>query len=532
MQQPPRPSQASGPSVNGAGEISLTCCDEAATCRLAEDLAMVLAPGDCLCLVGDLGAGKSTLARALLRALADDDALEVPSPTFTLVQGYALRRFPVAHLDLYRLEDPQEADELGLDDMLETGAALVEWPERAPDHIPASRLVVRIAPAGEGDDARQVQLSWESGTWGRRIVRTLAIRALLAKAGFGLARRRYFQGDASPRRYEAITQEGRSAILMNADPAARPSSPPLRDGLSYAEIVHLPDTIDAVAAVCEALRARGLAAPALLAADLDAGLVLQEDLGRDGVLVDGRPDPQRYAAAMDVLADLHAAPPQEVLPLPAGIGGGESYRLPHFDMDAFLTEADLYPDWYLPAAGVEVTQALRAEFHALWRPLLAAAQARPQTWVLRDYHSPNLIWRGDRQGTDRIGIVDTQDTVIGPDAYDVASLAMDARVTVPRDLEAALVARYVARRQACDAGFDAAGFRRDYAVMAAQRATKILGVFVRLDRRDGKPQYLAHLPRVRDYLARALDDPALAPLRRWFAGVDEEMAALLAPGRN
>jgi len=135
--------------------------------------------------------------------------------------------------------------------------------------------------------------------------------------------------------------------------------------------------------------------------------------------------------------------------------------------------------------------------------------------MLRDFHSPNIIWRGELQGHDRLGIIDFQDALIGPAAYDVASLAMDARVTVPEKIEAAVTKTYVAARQAAG-GFDAESFGEAYAIMAAQRNSKILGIFVRLDRRDGKPDYLKHLPRIRDYLRRALAHPALAELRDFY----------------
>jgi hypothetical protein len=524
------PSRQERPGAGLAGDFVVTCADEAATCRAAEDLAMALRPGDCVCLVGDLGAGKSTFARALLRALADDDALEVPSPTFTLVQSYALPRFPVAHLDLYRLEDPEEADELGLDEALETGVALVEWPERAASSIPGSRLVLRIE-AREPDGARRLSFSWNEGDWGHRIRRTFAIRTLLARAGMELAVRRYFQGDASPRRFETVVEGDRRAILMNADPAVRPPAPIIRDGLSYAQIVHLSDQAEAVVAVAHALRRRGLAAPALLGADLEAGLLLQEDLGRGKVTDrDGHPLAERYAAAMDVLADLHARPPENPLPLPeqARAGQGAVWHLPSFDLRAFLVEVELFLDWSLPEAGITPDEAMRAEFAALWTPLLETALAGSRTWVLRDYHSPNIVWREECEGHARVGLVDTQDTVIGPDAYDVASLAQDARIDIPRALEAELVARYTERRLALDPAFDAQRFARDYAIVGAQRATRILGVFRRLHRRDGKPAYLRHLPRVRDYLVRDLAAAELADLRDWFRTHDPDLAALLA----
>jgi aminoglycoside/choline kinase family phosphotransferase len=135
---------------------------------------------------------------------------------------------------------------------------------------------------------------------------------------------------------------------------------------------------------------------------------------------------------------------------------------------------------------------------------------------LRDFHSPNLLWLADRSGIAQIGLLDFQDAVMGPKAFDVASLLQDARVDVPEELEIALFTHYVQARRAHDRNFDAAAFGRLYATLAAQRATKILGIFARLDRRDGKPQYLRHLPRIHAYVCRALRHPALAALREWY----------------
>jgi aminoglycoside/choline kinase family phosphotransferase len=141
----------------------------------------------------------------------------------------------------------------------------------------------------------------------------------------------------------------------------------------------------------------------------------------------------------------------------------------------------------------------------------------PATWVLRDYHSPNLLWLADRESVARIGVLDFQDALIGPPAYDVASLLQDARVDIPEELEVMLLGRYVNARRADDRRFDAATFALLYATLAAQRATKILGIFARLNRRDGKPQYLRHVPRLLGYLQRSLAHPALAPLAAWYA---------------
>lgn len=127
--------------------------DEAATARLGASIARALRPGEAVCLSGPLGAGKSTLARALVRTLTTPDE-DVPSPTFTLVQFYEGRDLKVAHFDLYRLTDPEEAYEIGLDEALDEGAVVIEWPERLAGRLPPDRLDVEIEIEGAGRKAR------------------------------------------------------------------------------------------------------------------------------------------------------------------------------------------------------------------------------------------------------------------------------------------------------------------------------------------------------------------------------------------
>jgi aminoglycoside/choline kinase family phosphotransferase len=153
----------------------------------------------------------------------------------------------------------------------------------------------------------------------------------------------------------------------------------------------------------------------------------------------------------------------------------------------------------------------------MWRQLLEKPAAAPRTWVMRDFHSPNLIWLGERAGISRVGILDFQDTVLGPAAYDLVSLLQDARIDVPEQLELALLTRYIKTRRSDDANFDPGGFAEIYAIMSAQRNTRLLGTFARLNRRDGKPQYLQHQPRIWTYLKRSLAHPALSVLRDWYA---------------
>jgi aminoglycoside/choline kinase family phosphotransferase len=245
---------------------------------------------------------------------------------------------------------------------------------------------------------------------------------------------------------------------------------------------------------------------------LEAGLLILEDLGGRTLAEADMPVLERYAEATRLLAKLHGMALPDVLP----IGDGRDHVLPAYDLEAMLIEVELLLDWYLPhVVGKAVSGSVRAEFVNLWGEAVGALADGPRTWVLRDYHSPNLHWLPERGGMRRVGLIDFQDAALGPPAYDVVSLLQDARLTVPVELELRLLKLYAAAR-AGDPGFDRGEFTRSYALMGAQRATKVLGIFARLDRRDGKPVYLQHLPRVEAYLKRNLAHPVLARLKAWY----------------
>jgi aminoglycoside/choline kinase family phosphotransferase len=338
------------------------------------------------------------------------------------------------------------------------------------------------------------------------------VRAFLDEAGYADARRVRMQGDASTRIFERLTRGEQTTILMNAP--RRPDGPPVRDGKPYSAIAHLAEDVVPYVAIAAALRQRNVSAPKIVHADIERGLIIMEDLGEERIVQGDPPAPieERYQVTVDLLAKLHREPMPEVL----NVAPGLDYRVPRYDMEAFLIEAELLLDWYLSRDKSTAPATAREEFVALWREALAPAIAAPPSWVLRDYHSPNLLWLPKRVDTARIGVLDFQDMLIGPAPYDVGSLLQDARVDVSETIEVALLGRYVRSRRADDPQFDVASFTRLYATMTAQRATKILGIFARLDQRDGKPQYLRHMPRLWSYLQRSLAHPALASLKAWY----------------
>jgi N-acetylmuramate 1-kinase len=311
-----------------------------------------------------------------------------------------------------------------------------------------------------------------------------SIQAFLDRCGWGAAGRHPLAGDASFRRYERLAQDGRSAILMDAPP---------------------PESVQAYLAVGDLLRAAGFAAPAVIAADRVGGLLLLEDFGDDTysrLLARGEPEERLYALAVDLLIELHRRLPLERLS-----------ALPAFDEPRALQGVNRFLSWYWPAIALNPPAPATAQsFTAAWQAVLPLWERVPTVLVHYDYHVDNLMMLGGRSGIAAVGLLDFQDAVQGPMAFDLASLIDDARRDVPAELGARLVERYLAAFPQVDR----ASFAAAFALAGAQRDTRILGNFARLWKRDGKPGYLAHIPRVWRQLETRLTHPALAPVTSWF----------------
>ena len=303
------------------------------------------------------------------------------------------------------------------------------------------------------------------------------------RAGWGDAGERLLAGDASFRKYFRLSRPRGSAVVMDAPPPHEDVRPFVQIGR------HLIDL--------------GLSAPAIHAVDEANGFLLLEDLGDDTfarVLAAGGDEAELYGRATDVLVTLHRAGERALLP---GLGA--------YAGEALIDAAMLLPDWYLPEASGRPTPAEEtAGYRAAWRACLANLPAGADTLLLRDYHKDNLLWLPERPGVRACGVLDFQDAQRGHCSYDLVSLIEDARRDVSPTIHAACRARYLG-----ETGLDKKDFYTGFALMAAQRHARIIGLFIRLLRRDGKPDYLPHLPRVWRMFERSLQHEALAPLRAW-----------------
>ncbi len=311
----------------------------------------------------------------------------------------------------------------------------------------------------------------------------------LTAHGWGGAEIAPLAGDASFRRYFRVRHGDRVAVLMDAPPPHEDPRP--------------------FVAVAEWLNGLGLSAPALLARDLDRGLLLLSDLGNDRFRehLDGAPERERelYELATDLLVELHRHAPMS--------------GLPSHGLSEWLTELELFVDWYCPAVGIEVD---RASYRAAWEELLApvAGDGLGPVTVLRDYHAENIMLIGGRTGVTHLGLLDFQDALAGHPAYDLCSVLEDARRDVSPGIERAMLERYKAASDSPEL------FERAYWALAAQRNTRILGVFTRLWKRDGKPGYRRFQRRMWGLLERDLAQPALEAVRDWFAANVPEQARI------
>jgi len=344
------------------------------------------------------------------------------------------------------------------------------------------------------------------------------ITAFITASGWGDANVESFPGDASSRRYFRLTRGEEVAVLMDAPRGAETPAEPEgatvaeREALGYNALARLAGPEPAAfACLSNELVIRGFSAPKIIAADLQAGLLLLEDFGQGVYAKVIEADPAMeaplYSAAVECLAEIYRSS------FPAMMSYRDAaWRVRDYDEAALLTETHLFLDWYAADKGAEIAAAARLRWDEIWTDLFMALDAHAPGLALRDFHAENLFWLPERKSVSKVGLIDFQDGLFVHPAYDLVSFLEDARRDVSLDLVDPLISQFVEQAKLVDE----AAFRRAYAVLGAQRNAKILGIFVRLAERDGKPSYRELIPRVHAHFTNNLRGEAFADLRAWF----------------
>ncbi len=472
------------------------------TAALAASMAPYVLAGDVILLKGTLGAGKSFFARHFIKAMGTEQS-EIPSPTFTLIQAYHDTRLPVAHVDLYRLNAPEEIESLGLDVYFDHGVSLIEWPEKGEGYLPENTLTIEIEEDEKG--GRIATLSgeaWESrfGFFEPSLCRQVSEtgrRSFLQMHNIEVADIKAVSDDASFRSYWRTETEEGSRVIMDAPP-------PMEDVKPFVK-------------VAEYLEGLSIHVPKIYQKDTEEGYLLLEDLGNTTLskaFEKGFDKKAWYELAVDVLIDLAKA--------------NKKADVPAYDIATYWRELSLFTDWYLPeVTGKATDPSLRQKFHDLWLPLYSKMNKVPQTTVLRDYHIRNMMVLTDVPHSHQksLGIIDFQDALVGPVTYDMASMLQDAYITLPDDLKNHLIRRFV---DGMEGEVTMTDFMTSYRLIGLQRAFKIIGIFTRLARRDGKTAYLNDMHRVWQNIDEALAHPDCAALKGFIAQVmpaDRELIA-------
>jgi len=312
-------------------------------------------------------------------------------------------------------------------------------------------------------------------------MRDTLLWAFLEKNALVDAKREPLAGDASARRYERIRANDKSVILMDAPP---------------------PEDVSSFVAIAGALKERGYSAPEIYAGNTEQGFLLLEDLGDDlfaRLFESDTPEEALYRLAVDFLINLAKSPTPTFLP--------------EFSDAYVMKQNEMFLDFYVPEKlGEPLATGPREIYMGIWQSLLPRMRVEPDVMLLRDFHSENLIYLKDREGLKALGLLDFQDALKGPAAYDLVSLLQDARRDVDEAMAEELIYHYLDKT-----GVDEAEFRESYAILGAHRALRILGIFVRLAKVDGKERYLDMIPRMQKHLMGNLAHPGLTALRNWLA---------------
>lgn len=463
-----------------------------------ENLCKIIESNDVILLNGKIGSGKTTLARHIINQILQIDISEITSPTFNLYQVYENNNQKINHYDFYRIENDIDLQEIDLEDSLGEGITIIEWADKYQNYLPDSYLEIEIL---EIDCFRTYKLRG-CGSFKNRINKHNSLVSFLSKFKKPIIKVEKIQGDASKRIYKRIQTKEESLILMIYDEKEKKENPS-----------KLSEQIHDYVSICQYLSDINIRVPKIYAVDYKNQFLIQEDFGdlKYSEIFLKEDFRKLYEPAIDTLINIAKNECPKNIKTDQAI-----YKFEDYDKNIYLSEVNIFIDWYWPyVKGSVCIDDIKLEFLEIWKNLLDKI-SDDKSLVLRDFHSPNLIFQPHGNGIGKCGVIDFQDALIGHPLYDLVSLAQDARVSIKLDQEFFLIEYYMKNLNFKNYQFNNHEFMNQYNILGAQRALKILGVFARLSMAYQKHEYLIHIPRILDYINRNIRNESLTSLSSWL----------------
>ena len=465
---------------------------------LARSISKILVKGDVVALIGEIGSGKTTFSKRLINELTSIQVNEISSPTFNLYSIYNKNGVQVNHYDFYRVEDSEDLSEIDLAESYESGITIIEWADKYINVLKNDYIEVHIR---EKRYHREYQVIGR-GNFIQRIKNANSLEYFLEQTNLKINWQENIQGDASKRKYNRLYTEDTTLILMDSSQEKKTANP-TKLSTSINDYIH----------ICKYLEKINIRVPKLFYTDTENEYLIEEDFGdlQYSRIVSERNFIELYQPAINTLLHITEIDHPHDLEV-----GDMTYKIPEYDDMTYLNEIEIFIKFYWPyKKGVICSQSTQNEFMDIFSELLGKLTS-DKSLVLRDFHSPNLMFLDTEKNHRKCGVIDFQDALIGHPIYDLVSLSQDARVTITEEQENFLIEQYKDGVNYNNYNFDKSTIMDQYCILGVQRSLKILGIFARLSIIDNRNDYIIHMPRVIHYIRRNIKNSNLSDLSNWL----------------
>ena len=466
--------------------------------KLTKELTPLLSEGGVMTLNGQIGAGKTTLAKLVIHDLTQTPLEDIVSPTFNLYHTYNRDNLEIAHYDFYRIESEIELPEIDLNDSFTDKICIIEWAEKFQDLLPKDRIEISIKCI---ENERLYRIN-PLGKFGDIVNNRAKIENFLSDLDINFTELQRLPGDASKRRYYRIMSSDNTMILMDATQESDIKS---KTGLT--------NGIDDFIKIQEYLDSIDVRVPNLIARNKIDNIILEEDLGEYSYtdVLTKQNYQELYNPAIKTLIHISN------INHPKNISTNSNpHYLKEFDLDIYLNEAEIFIDYYWPFVhGKQCNADKKQEFRDIMEEVYSNL-SNDKTLMLRDFHSPNLLFLENENGFRKCAVIDFQDALFGHPLYDLVSLTNDARITIDEYQEKYLIELFRKDFPFSNFQFDSLSFMQQYHILGVQRSIKILGIFARLAILETNQNYLVHMPRVICYIKRIMQSGKIQRLANWL----------------